>query len=164
VGYQAGRGLTSGSGNVLIGYQAGYNLTTQADQLYIDNSSTSTPLIAGDFSTDALTINGSVAVTAGLTLAHGTAATVVADALAIDASAVTALEITSDGNDATDVITVNNGANGSVLYLFYIVPATRTDDVQVDGTTYALGTGKSTGLSFIRVNNAWRLAGSVEYP
>ena len=89
---------------------------------------------------------------------------VIADAAVVDASAVTALEITSDGNDATDVLTINNGTNGSVLYRFYIVPATHTDDVQVDGTTYALGTGKSTGLTFIRINNAWRLAGSVEYP
>jgi hypothetical protein len=121
-------------------------------------------LIQGDFSSDALTINGSLAVTAGVTFAHDAAATVVADAAVVDASAVTALEITSDGNDATDVLTINNGTNGSVLYLFYIVPATHTDDVQVDGTTYALGTGKSTGLTFIRINNAWRLAGSVEYP
>jgi hypothetical protein len=164
IGYQAGRSLTEGTGNVLVGYQAGYSLTTQSNQLYIDNSSTATPLIQGDFSSDALTINGSLAVTAGVTFAHDAAATVVADAAVVDASAVTALEITSDGNDATDVLTINNGTNGSVLYLFYIVPATHTDDVRVDGTTYALGTGKSTGLTFIRINNAWRLAGSVEYP
>lgn len=164
IGHLAGRNLTEGSGNVLIGYLAGNNLATESNQLYIDNSSTATPLIQGDFSTDDLTINGSLAVTAGLTLAHDAAATVAADALAVDASAVTALEITSDGNDATDVLTINYGTNGSVLYLYYIVPATHTDDVQVDGTTYALGTGKSTGLTFIRINNAWRLAGSVEYP
>jgi hypothetical protein len=164
IGAETGYALTTGAQNTVIGYQAGFNLTTQSNHLYIDNSSTATPLIQGDFSTDDLTINGSLAVTAGLTLAHDAAATVAADALAVDASAVTALEITSDGNDATDVLTINNGTNGSVLYLFYIVPATHTDDVQVDGTTYALGTGKSTGLTFIRINNAWRLAGSVEYP
>lgn len=164
IGYQAGRSLTQGTGNVLIGYQAGFSLTTQSNQLYIDNSSTATPLIQGDFSTDDLTINGSLAVTAGLTLAHDASATVAGDALTVDAGTVTALEITSDGNNATDVLTINNGTNGSVLYLFYIVPAAATDDIQVDGTTYALGTGKSTGLTFIRINNAWRLAGSVEYP
>lgn len=48
---------TAGSGNVALGYQAGLN-ETGSNKLYIDNSSTTTPLIYGDFSTDRLRING----------------------------------------------------------------------------------------------------------
>jgi hypothetical protein len=59
-GYQSGRGST-GSRNVLLGYQAGYNETGD-DRLYIDNSSTSSPLIWGDFSSNILTVNGSLGV------------------------------------------------------------------------------------------------------
>lgn len=59
VGNQAGWSNSTGSKNVFIGYTAGYN-ETGSEKLYIDNSNTSTPLIHGDFSTDILTINGSL--------------------------------------------------------------------------------------------------------
>jgi hypothetical protein len=39
---------SNGSGNVFLGYQAGYN-ETGSNKLYIANSSTSTPMIYGDF-------------------------------------------------------------------------------------------------------------------
>jgi hypothetical protein len=61
IGVSAGYNNAGGSGNVFIGYQAGYN-ETSANKLYIDNSNTSSPLIYGDFSTNALTINGSFKV------------------------------------------------------------------------------------------------------
>jgi len=61
LGYQSGYSNTTGSGNVFIGYQAGYN-ETGSNKLYIDNSSTSSPLIYGDFDTNSLTINGSLNV------------------------------------------------------------------------------------------------------
>jgi hypothetical protein len=48
MGFEAGF-YTNGSGNVFLGYQAGYN-ETGSNKLYIANSSTSTPLIYGDFS------------------------------------------------------------------------------------------------------------------
>jgi len=48
---------TTGYGNVFIGYAAGHNETGN-NTLYIANSSTSTPLIKGDFSAQTLTING----------------------------------------------------------------------------------------------------------
>ncbi|MDD2870499.1 MAG: hypothetical protein PHS49_00785 [Candidatus Gracilibacteria bacterium] len=50
-----------GSGNVALGYQAGYN-EAGSNKLYIDNSSTSSPLIYGDFSTNKLTVNGSLKI------------------------------------------------------------------------------------------------------
>lgn len=49
LGYEAGYLNSTGSGNVFLGYQAGYN-ETGSNKLYIANSSTSTPLIYGDFS------------------------------------------------------------------------------------------------------------------
>ncbi len=49
--------FNEGSGNVFIGYSAGSNETTGSNLLYIENSSSSTPLIWGDFSTNRLGIN-----------------------------------------------------------------------------------------------------------
>jgi len=57
VGYGSGYNNTSGTGSVFLGYLAGQNETT-SNKLYIDNSSTSTPLIYGDFNSDLLRING----------------------------------------------------------------------------------------------------------
>jgi hypothetical protein len=48
LGYNAGLGVESGSGNVFIGYQAGF-FETGAANLYIHNSTSSTPLIKGNF-------------------------------------------------------------------------------------------------------------------
>lgn len=58
IGFQAGRFTAdhSKSGNVFIGYQAGYNETSD-DKLYIDNSSSSYPLIYGEFDNNNLTFN-----------------------------------------------------------------------------------------------------------
>lgn len=61
MGYWAGYSNTTGSGNVFLGYSAGY-YETGSNKLYIDNSSTSTPLIYGDFSTDTLTVNGKLGI------------------------------------------------------------------------------------------------------
>jgi hypothetical protein len=55
IGYQAGRNST-GSGNVFIGYQAGYS-ESGSFKLCIDNSSTSDPLIWGDFTDGSEKIN-----------------------------------------------------------------------------------------------------------
>ena len=57
IGWQAGASNQTGSKNIFLGYRAGYS-ETGSDKLYIDNSSTATPLIYGDFASDALTING----------------------------------------------------------------------------------------------------------
>jgi len=61
VGFEAGYLNSTGTGNVFLGYQAGYN-ETGSNKLYIDNTNTTTPLIYGDFSTDEITINGSMVV------------------------------------------------------------------------------------------------------
>jgi len=64
LGYYAGYNNQTGSRNVFIGSQAGYS-ETGSDKLYIDNSSTSTPLIYGDFATNDITINGGLAIKDG---------------------------------------------------------------------------------------------------
>jgi hypothetical protein len=79
IGSSAGAGLTSGGSNVMIGYQAGSAETTNSNKLYIANSNTATPLIYGDFSTPAITINGSLTAT-GAIKQDGTAGVVCANA------------------------------------------------------------------------------------
>jgi len=60
-GYRAGANVT-GNGNVFLGNQAADGPTSISNQLWIDNSSTSTPLIFGDFAQDTLRVNSTFAV------------------------------------------------------------------------------------------------------
>jgi hypothetical protein len=64
IGAYTGYNNLAGSGNVFIGYFAGYNETGN-NKLYIENSNTSDPLIGGDFSTNEVTINGSLSIKDG---------------------------------------------------------------------------------------------------
>ncbi|NOX17662.1 MAG: hypothetical protein GXO87_05195 [Chlorobi bacterium] len=66
VGSQAGYDNLTGNKNVFIGYNAGF-AETGSNKLYIDNSSTTSPLIYGDFSTDDVKINGDLTVTGTIT-------------------------------------------------------------------------------------------------
>lgn len=95
LGYYAGASLTTGSGNILIGYQAGTALTTESNQLYIDNSNTSLPLIQGDFNVDTLRFNGST-TTSGKTF------------YAPPVSSKTQTATTSTGAGAPDIATFTN--------------------------------------------------------
>jgi hypothetical protein len=67
IGSQAGRTSAaigtehSKDGCVFIGFAAGYN-ETNSNKLYIENSSSSEPLIGGDFSTDEVDLNAKVNV------------------------------------------------------------------------------------------------------
>ncbi len=66
VGYWAGTGTSNHnkSGNIFLGYMAGYSETGD-NKLYIENSSSSTPLIGGDFSTREIYLNGTIKITDG---------------------------------------------------------------------------------------------------
>lgn len=55
LGHRSGAN-SGGSGNVFIGHEAGLN-ETGSEKLYISNSSTSFPLLFGDFATRTLTVN-----------------------------------------------------------------------------------------------------------
>jgi len=63
IGYQAGSGTSAHnkSGNIFIGYQAGF-YETDSNTLYIENSSSSSPLIYGEFDNDLLVVNGTLDV------------------------------------------------------------------------------------------------------
>jgi hypothetical protein len=57
IGYTAGRDNNHGRGNIFLGYQAGHN--EEGDfKLYIESSSSSSPLIWGDFENDRIVIDG----------------------------------------------------------------------------------------------------------
>lgn len=58
-GYRAGKNNVSGSGNIFIGKEAGLN-ETGSNKLYIDNSSTSAPLILGDFAANQVAVNATL--------------------------------------------------------------------------------------------------------
>lgn len=64
-GYNSGYNNITGSGNVFIGNYAGYN-ETGSNKLYIENSTSSTPLIYGDFTNDTVRINGTAEITENL--------------------------------------------------------------------------------------------------
>ncbi len=68
LGNFAGQRCYNGSKNVFIGYFAGYGADV-SDKLYIDNSSTSSPLIYGDFTdgSELVQINGDLHITGTLT-------------------------------------------------------------------------------------------------
>jgi len=59
LGFQAGL-TNNGTGNVFIGSNAGYN-ETGSNLLYIESSSSTTPLIYGDFQSNYVVINGNAA-------------------------------------------------------------------------------------------------------
>lgn len=68
LGYFSGQRCYSGSGNVFVGYAAGYGADV-SDKLYIDNSSTSSPLIYGDFTNgvERVQVNGDFHATGDIT-------------------------------------------------------------------------------------------------
>jgi hypothetical protein len=63
IGYEAGKGTIehNKSGCVFLGYQAGYN-EYRDNMLYIENSSSDTPLIGGDFLNNEIYLNGKVKI------------------------------------------------------------------------------------------------------
>ncbi len=61
MGEYTGRDLVSGIGNVFIGHNAGMT-QTDSNKLFIDNSSTTSPLIWGDFNLNHVNINGSLGI------------------------------------------------------------------------------------------------------
>jgi hypothetical protein len=59
IGVSAGHSNQTGSDNVFLGYRAGYN-ETYSNRLYIANSTTTSPLIYGEFDNGILKINGTL--------------------------------------------------------------------------------------------------------
>ena len=63
IGYNAGTSNASGSGNVFVGYNAGPSSGNISNKLYISNTTDDTPLIYGDFSNNAVTVNDNLVIT-----------------------------------------------------------------------------------------------------
>ncbi len=61
VGMEAGGNNITGGGNVFLGFNAGLN-ETGSSKLFIENSSSATPLIWGDFANDTVKINGTLGI------------------------------------------------------------------------------------------------------
>ncbi|MEO1653696.1 MAG: T9SS type A sorting domain-containing protein, partial [Bacteroidota bacterium] len=61
LGRETGRNNNNGSGNIFIGDRAGFN-ESGSNKLYIANSSTSSPLLYGEFDNSVLGVNGSLGV------------------------------------------------------------------------------------------------------
>lgn len=62
LGFEAGKFVGIGSGNVFLGHKAGaaLSVTGQSNKLYISNSDSTTPLLGGDFSLQELLIGGQI--------------------------------------------------------------------------------------------------------
>ncbi|MGB0430130.1 MAG: hypothetical protein ACPGLV_06615, partial [Bacteroidia bacterium] len=61
LGAGAGYNNETGTGNVFLGHDAGYN-ETGSNKLYIDNTSTASPLIYGEFNNNTVRINGTLEI------------------------------------------------------------------------------------------------------
>ncbi len=87
IGYDAGSDTYTGQSNVYIGHRTGYNNSggnqnifigrqagwyeTGSNKLYIESSSSTTPLIYGEFDNDSLVINGDLHVTGNFSASGG---------------------------------------------------------------------------------------------
>jgi hypothetical protein len=76
IGKDAGFSSVTGSGNIFLGFQSGY-YETGSNKLYISNSSVSSPLVYGDFSTNVLKLANTATISsAGIDLPSGSAFTI----------------------------------------------------------------------------------------
>ncbi len=166
IGYGAGALLTTGSGNVMIGNAAGSNeAAATSDQLFIDNSNTSTPLIGGDFSTDALTFNGSTTTTgatyytalatSGSTVqavaSSGASATLIASSFTGTYQTVT---VTNNGLATAGYVRLPAGTDGQVVYLRMAIQdlGTQTITLVNSDNTNTLVTWDGTGSDVFNIH------------
>ncbi|NQU35009.1 MAG: hypothetical protein HQ521_17420 [Bacteroidetes bacterium] len=126
IGYKSGMGISthSKSGNIFLGYMAGY-YETGDNKLYIENSSSSTPLIGGDFSTSEIYLNGSVKITGG---SPG-----IGKILTSDADGVASWEDNSAAGEINDLSDGKTDANS-----LFLGEASGAAD---DGSNYNTGVG-----------------------
>jgi hypothetical protein len=135
IGWQAGASNQTGSKNIFLGYRAGYS-ETGSDKLYIDNSSTATPLIYGDFASDALTINGTLNSTGTLTAAG---------IMSSQGGIVNTGTLTSTGNISTGGTLTATGIMYSQGGIVNTGTLTSTGNISTGGTLTATGIMYSQG-------------------
>lgn len=118
IGMYAGKDNNGGSNNVFVGYDTS---VYGSNKLAIDNSDTATPLIYGDFSSNALTVNGTLLVTGntgvGGTLTTASNATINGQTNIINSANVAGskgLVIDTDGESSDIPLRIRtNGTPGS---------------------------------------------------
>jgi len=179
IGSAAGRDNTSGTGNVYLGYNAGLTATV-SDELYITNSSDTTPLIHGDFSTDIITINGDITVTGKLDAINSRTTTAgrlfVADgshfnsvALSGDCTITSAGVITcpsAGSSQLSDLADVNSSTKGDGKILIsnasHFNSLTMGGDATIatDGTV-SLATNSVTTNELTDINSVTKTAGRI---
>ncbi len=116
LGCDAGYNNTTGNGNIFLGFEAGRDVTS-SDKLYIDNSSTATPLIYGEFDNNVLTVYGNLGIgtktfgtsaTRTLAMLNGTVpSTSPANAIQLYAEDVSASSELKVRDEATNVATLS---------------------------------------------------------
>ena len=129
LGSEAGYSNQTGSNNIFLGYQAGYN-ETGSNKLYIDSSNTATPLIYGDFASDALTINGTLNSTGTLTAAG---------IMSSQGGIVNTGTLTSTGNISTSGTLTAAGIMYSQGGIVNTGTFTSTGNISTSGTLTAAG-------------------------
>ncbi len=170
IGYEAG--YYSGTGGVYLGYQAGKN-EVDDNKLYIDNSSTSTPLIWGDFANDILKVHGTFNINDAYsfpTVDGGNGQVLVTDGTG--GLAWTNQTVNTDNQQISlisDTITLTDG--GAPLDLKPYLDNTDAQDLSLSGNSLSLTNdatpvdlssyldaddlGNHTATQNLRLNNRW---------
>jgi hypothetical protein len=181
LGFEAGKTLTTGTGNVFIGHQTGSAVAVgTSNTLMISNSNDATPLIQGNFSTDALTFNGSTTTTGSVTVAgksintafSGAAKTAGASpGTAIDAFAGTYEKIAITATGSAGFVQLPAGTEGQVVYLHMTFTANGSNTVTVvnsNSTNTAMvydGTGSDEIIAHMLYTSTkgWVVFSALEY-
>lgn len=172
LGYAAGDKISTQDGNIFIGYAAGSNATT-TDELYIENSSSSSPLIWGSFALNEVDINGEFTATGDIIaeagIEVGSVSAPVGDiALENDnairwenAASTTTLEMIS--LDGSNILNMYGGAAtltsagllklNSALELGSTVATSGEIRLNKSGSIQARNTAGSANISLIRLNS-----------
>ena len=138
IGLGALRNNISGSYNVAIGNNAGIN-ETGSNKLYIANSSTSNPLIYGDFSTSLLRVNGALEVTSSLSLTGSSG--IIFEGATPNAHETT-LNVVEPTEDRTILLP---NASGTLSLEDNTAWTSYTPTITADGGGFALNNGTLTG-------------------
>ncbi|TAL58647.1 MAG: hypothetical protein EPN85_11080, partial [Bacteroidetes bacterium] len=110
IGAGAGSNNSTGSGNVFLGYQAGYN-ETGSNKLYISNSSTTAPLIGGDFSTGKVGI-GTSAPGAKLQIDGSPAA----EAFRVNTGVANGADLSIKYGGSNEIVSIGSWTNGGIQF------------------------------------------------
>jgi len=130
IGDYAGFYNVSGLRNVFLGYGAGYS-ETGSGKLYIDNSTTTQPLIWGDFSSNDAAINGNLSIGSQtfstgannvLAIFNGTVPTV---------SVANGVQLYAEGASASELTVRDEAGNTTVLspHNFSLIPGGRSESM-----------------------------------